>query len=380
MKKISEKEREKVENESVAVMLEEIADMLEMKGENIFHVGAYRKAAEFVRGLDISIIGLAKEGPEKLKELTGLGIELKEKIMELSSTGGIRFYEQLKDELPFGLFEILAIEGVTPLKLKRLFASFRIKDLEQIKRCCYRGDVAAFEGFDEDLEKTILDAIDKIEQYRTFWALEPADRKADEIIEYLKRSTEVQRIEKTGELRRACEMVGSICLIASAEDPEKVWDHFLRYPEKKEEVKVPGQYQRAFVLKGGLLVVLFLVKKENYGASFLISTGSPRHVANFKRTAALKGFYFNENGLFSGENGKKKIASKTEEGLYEKLELAFIPPELREADGELEAAAEGKIPTDLVEEENINGDLHTHTDVTDGRASMVSMIAAAEKK
>jgi len=363
-----------VHNKEIASILGELADMLDIKGEDQFRVRSYRKAARVVSGMSESLSRLAGD-QKKLKKLPGIGESIANKIIEISQTGRLRQLEDLKKEVPPSLLEILKLEQMGPQRTKILYDALKIESIDDLERAAREGKIEKLEGFGEKISAKILKEIEefKKEEKPERFLLAEVDELISSLLDHLER--EVDQMIIAGSYRRRKETVGDIDILATSEDPAKTMEHFVSF-EETGNVLSQGESRSSVVLNSGLQVDLRIVKKQSWGAALLYFTGSKAHSIALRKIARGKNYKVNEYGVFSG---KKRLASKTEKAVYQKLGLHDIEPELREDRGEIEASRENKLPR-LITLEDIRGDLHTHTNETDGRYSLEDMVEAARKK
>ncbi len=361
-------------NALCAKIFYEIADILEIQDVQWKPI-AYRKAARTIEGLSEDVEEIyARGGAKALMELPGIGEALAKKIEELIKTGTLRYYEELKKEAPFDLEAITAIPGMGPKKAKRLYDGLGIKTLDDLKKAAEKHGIAGIPGFDEKSEGNILKGIALLEKTKGRALLGNALPEAEKLVEALGKSGAVKRIAYAGSLRRMKETIGDIDILVTSSKPAKVADFFTKLPQV-DEVVAKGETKSAVRLKGGMSCDLRVVEDDSFGAALQYFTGNKEHNIELRRIAIAKGWKLNEYGIFKGA---KRIAGKEEEEVYAKLGLGWIPPELRENTGEVEAAQMRKLPK-LVEMKDIKGDFHAHTKWSDGNYSIGEMAIAAEK-
>lgn len=366
-----------MKNLEVSEIFKNIADILEIKGENPFRVRAYQKAAQVIESLTEDLEELAAE--DKLTELPGIGEDLASKIKEILKTGQLKIYEELKKEFPRGLIEILEVPCVGPKTAKVLFEKLKIKDVAGLKTMAQKGRLAGLPGIKEKTVSNILRGIALIEKGRERMPLNVADATASEIIEELRKSKAVKKISSAGSLRRMKETVRDIDILIASPMPEAVMDKLVSLPQVKEVV-LRGETKSSIITKEAVQVDVRVVDENSYGAALMYFTGSKAHNIKLRAMAQKKKWKINEYGLFSavGAKTEKRLAGLTEEEMYKKLGLPFIPPELREDSGEIEAASENKLPR-LIEMSDIKGDLHVHSNESDGVYTIEELAEAAKK-
>ncbi len=364
--------RETPANEEVAKVLDEIADMLEVQGENFFRVRAYRNAARAVHDQPVQVADLT---PEQIDEIPGIGADLAGKIGTLIETGDIPLHRELAQKFPTALLELRNIPGLGPKRLKLLFDLLKIKGSEDLERAAKSGKLRKLRGFGPKIEGKILESLarqDRDAVKRISYA--EAAPIAERLIAHLRKCRAVEELEVAGSFRRRRETVGDLDLLAAAPQPQPVMKQFASFPEVAK-VLGSGETKTSVVLKSGLQVDLRVVPRASFGAALVYFTGSKAHNVHLRRIAQARGLLLNEYGLF--RNGSA-VAGKTEERVYRALGLPSIPPELREDRGEIEAASEKRLPT-LISRNNLRGDLHTHSTYTDGRASIEDMARRARE-
>ncbi len=368
-------------NQQVATIFLRIADMLEVKDENVFKIRAYRTAAQNVMNLPRALHDVYTEGPDNIGDIPGIGKDLKEKIIEMMATGGLKYYDDLMKEFKPGFLDLLDIAGLGPKKLKKLRAELGVESMNDLEKVCKNGKLAALEGMGEKTQDKLLDGISHFREREGRMLLTVADAWADEIIDHLKASKLFKKIEKAGSLRRGRETVGDIDILTAAKDVEKAMDLFVNY-SNVENIIARGKTKSSISIKEGPQVDLRVVDDKCFGAAHVYFTGSQQHNIKLRQIAKKKNWKVSEYGVFSISKAGREtmIAGKTEEDLYKKLGMEWIPPELRENRGEIEAALENRIPEDLIDMKSIKGDLHLHTDETDGKSSLEEIIEKAKSK
>ena len=359
-----------MQNEEIAKVLDEIGDMLEIGGENFFRVRAYHNAARSVRDQPVPVAQLSSE---QLDEIPGIGADLAGKISTLVNTGELPLHRELAKKLAPGLLELRDISGLGPKRLKLLIDRLHIKGRDDLEREVKAGKLRKIRGFGAKIEERILESLARHGQdasKRIPYA--EAALTAERLLAHLRKCPAVEQLEVAGSFRRRRETVGDLDLLVSARHPEPVMKQFTAFPEMTG-VTGSGETKSSLVLKGGLQVDLRVVPRESFGAALVYFTGSKSHSVHLRRIAQARGLLLNEYGLF---RDRSTVAAKTEEQVYKALGLPWIPPELREDRGEIEAADSGHLPV-LLERSELRGDLHTHSTYTDGRASIEQMARKA---
>jgi DNA polymerase (family 10) len=360
-----------VRNADIAAAFEQIADLLELQNANPFRVRAYRNAARIVGELKLDLAAAIGSG-RPLPKLPGIGTDLEAKIREFATTGAIGALERLKKEVPAGVAELLKLPGLGPKRVRALYEELHVHTLPQLLRAARDGRIRSLPGFGAKTEQRIAEAIERqLAQVKRF-KLAIAAQYADALLAYLKQAPGVAEVAAAGSLRRAKETVGDIDLLATAPDGAAVCRYFTQYPDVAEVLQ-SGETRASVVLKSGLQVDLRVVPQQSYGAALMYFTGSKAHNIRLRNLAADQGLKLNEYGLFKD---RRAIAGATEEDVYSALGLPWIPPELREDRGEIEAAKRRALPQ-LVERDDLRGDLHAHTKWSDGTATIEEMAQAA---
>lgn len=360
-----------VHNADVAVVFDEIADLLEIEGANRFRIRAYRNAAHTLRDLPRDVAAMVDAG-EDLTELPGIGEDLAAKIKEIVETGTAAMLEEHRKTVPATLTTLLKIPGVGPKKVKALYHELGIRTLDQLQKAAQEGRVKALQGFGEKTERHILDQLKGRTGEEKRFKLAIATQYAETLIEYLKASPGVKRVMTAGSYRRARETIGDLDLLVTASSDSPVMDRFVAYPEV-EEILAHGATKASIRLACKLQVDVRVVSEQSYGAALQYFTGSKAHNVTLRQLAQQRGLKINEYGVFKGD---QNVAGVTEESVYAAVGLPWIPPELRENRGEFDAAQAERLP-DLVEIADLKGDLHAHSKATDGRNSIQEMAAAA---
>jgi DNA polymerase (family 10) len=357
-----------VQNAEIAGMFDQTAELLEIKGENQFRVRAYRNAARTIEGLPQTITSLLAAGAD-LSELPGIGKDLAGKITDIVRTGHFTLLDALRKKLPGELGEIAALPSLGPKRVKLLYDKLKVRTLDDLRRVAKSGRLHELRGFGPVIEQKLLAVLEKPKVEKRF-KLAVAEAEAEALTRYLSGR---DRVVVAGSYRRRRDTVGDLDVLVTAADGASVSKRLVSY-ENVAEVLAHGPTRTTVVLRSGLQVDVRAVPDQSYGAALLYFTGSKAHNIALRGLANDHKWKLNEYGLFAG---KRRIAGATEEEVYKKLGLAFIPPELREDRGEIALAKAGQLPA-LVSLADIRGDLHVHSDWTDGRASIAEMAAAAQ--
>ncbi len=358
-------------NREIAEIFDKIADILELLNENPFRIRAYRNAGANIRELTGDIEDLAERG--ELTGIPGVGPDLAGKIKEFISTGKIEDYEKLRKRVSEELTGLLDIQGLGPKTIIKLNKELSIKNLEDLERALEMGEVLKLRGMGEKKVEDIKRGIELFKKSRERIPLGIALPLAEDIVRRISKIPGTKGTAIAGSVRRMKETIGDIDILTEARDGERVVKAFTNLPFVKE-VLAAGDTKGSVVLENGIQVDLRVVEPESYGAALLYFIGSKAHNIKLRTIALEKGLKINEYGIFRGD---KKIAGETEKGIYETLGLQWIPPEIREDRGEIEAAQYGKLP-DLVKLEDIKGDLQMHSIWSDGKATIEEMALKAK--
>ncbi|MBI2608610.1 MAG: DNA polymerase/3'-5' exonuclease PolX [Deltaproteobacteria bacterium] len=361
-----------MDKNEIANILEEIAILLELKGENPFKVRAFQNASRTIETLSENIEVLVKE--KRLTSFKGIGEGIAGVITDLVTKGKSKEYEALKKGLPEGLFEMLKIPGLGPKKVKKLYDVLHIKSVGELEYACKENRLLKLEGFGEKTQSKILEGIGHFKKFQGQFLFPHAYFEALQVVDILKKNKNVKRIEIAGSLRRKKELVKDIDILISSPRCGDVMDAFVKMKMVKNVV-AQGETKSSIHLTSGIQVDVRCVKDEEFPYALQHFSGSKEHNTALRSLAKKKGFKMNEYGLFKGN---KNTPCTSEEDIYKKLGLSFIPPELRENMGEIEAALKGTLP-ELVSFKDIKGVFHVHTDMSDGNASLEEMIKACEE-
>jgi len=362
-----------MQNPDIARAFEEVADLLEIKDENPFRVRAYRNAARTVRDFPEPIADWVRAARD-LTEIPGIGEDLAGKIATLVATGELPLRKQLLAKLPSGLLDLLRIPGLGPKRVKLLYSKLRIKSAADLSKALAAGKVTKLKGFGPKMEEKIRAGLGQAQVTERRMLLNEAETQSEAIVAYLKAGGAVRDIEVAGSYRRRRETIGDLDVLVTSSDSPKVMDRFVKYGEVAEVVS-HGETRSTVKLRGGLQVDLRAVEPAAYGAALQYFTGSKAHNVELRTIAQDMGYKLNEYGLFKGT---RRVAGKTEQEIYAKLGMDWMPPELREARGEIALARAHRLPQ-LVERADLRGDLQMHTSATDGKGTIDEMAAAARQ-
>jgi DNA polymerase (family 10) len=359
-----------MQNDEIAKVLDEIADVLEIGGENFFRVRAYRNAARAIHDTPSQLTDLPRD---ELKKLPGIGTDLAGKLATLLDTGELPLHKELLRRFPAGLLELRNVGGLGPKRIKLLADRLNIRNREDLGRAVEAGLLRTIRGFGPKMEERMRNALaHEAPLTSRRFPYHEAALIASSLTAHMRQCEEVERIEVAGSYRRRRETVGDLDLLVIATSPERVMRQFLAFPDVARTLG-SGETRAGVVLRNGLQVDLRVVPEKSYGAALIYFSGSKAHCVHLRRMAHLRGLLLNEYGLFRDDDA---LAGETEEEIYRALGLRWIPPELREERGEIEAAAAGRLPALLTRSE-LRGDLHTHSTYTDGRASIEQMAQRA---
>jgi DNA polymerase (family 10) len=359
-----------VQNAEIAAMFDQAAELLEIGGENQFRVRAYRRAAREIEDLPKAVASLLKSGRD-LSELPGIGKDLAGKIADIVKTGHFSLLDTLKKKLPGELGDMAALPGLGPKRIKLLYDGLKVRTLNDLRQAIKTGRLRELRGFGPVIEKKLLGALEKPQRARRF-KLSVAEAEAEALVGFLRDSG---RVVVAGSYRRRHDTVGDLDLLVTAKNGAAVGKRLVEY-ENVAQVVAHGSTRTTVILRSGLQIDVRAVPEESYGAALLYFTGSKAHNIALRGLANQRGWKLNEYGLFSG---KRRIAGTTEEDVYAKLGLAFIVPELREDRGEIAASKAGTLPR-LVKLSDVRGDLHVHSDWTDGTVPIAGMAEAAQAR
>jgi DNA polymerase (family 10) len=363
-----------IRNEEIAHAFDEIADLLEIEEANPFRVRAYRNAARSLRVLGRELSDLVAAG-EDLTQLPGIGRDLAAKVREMIDTGKVRALDKLHDEVPASVEDLLHIPGLGPKRVKTLYHSLGIESASQLEQAVRAGRVRTLPGFGAGIEKNILAAVAARRDTEKRYLRASVVSCAKALRAYLKQAGGVVQVELAGSYRRGRATVGDLDILVTTRGKTQAIERFVAYDEVNEVVS-RGTTRATVILHNGLQVDLRVVDRQSYGAALYYFTGSKAHNIQVRRLAQQRGLKINEYGVFKGE---RRIAGKTEASVFKSVGLPYIPPELREGRGEIEAAYKKRLPK-LVERDDLRGDLHCHTTATDGHAGIREMALAARQQ
>ncbi len=363
-----------MKNQEIARIFNDIADILEIKGANPFRIRAYRRAARNIDSLAKDIAGTSED---ELRNIPGIGSDLAAKIKEYINTGSLKFFEELKKEVPPGLAGLLSVPGLGPKTARLLFEKLGIKNVDDLERIAKEGKLKGLPGIQAKTEENILKGIAMIKKHTGRFPIGRVLPLAEEIIKRLGEESPVKELSFAGSLRRWKDTIKDIDILATSKDPGKVMDVFVHLPQSKE-VLMKGPTKSSIITGEGIQVDLRVVSEDSFGAAISYFTGSKAHNIRLREMAVKKGLKINEYGIFDVRT-ERKLGGENEIDVYRMLGLPFIQPEMREDTGEVEAALRGSLP-ELVELKDIKGDLHVHSKYSDGSHDLQELVDAAGKR
>jgi len=363
-----------VHNSEIATIFDHVADLLEIEDANRFRVRAYRNAADTIRDLGRSLEDMLEEGAD-LSDLPDIGEDLADKIAKIVRTGQLPLLEEISDDVPEAIVKATRIPGIGPKRARALFKALDLSSVDDLRDAAEEGDIAEIEGFGEKtqtrIRKELKEGVIEDERLR----LDVAEDFAAPLMEWIRNIEGVSKAEIAGSYRRRKETVGDLDILVQGEDGSAIIDCFTEYDEV-EDIASKGKTRSTVTLRSGLQVDLRVIPEPSWGAALYYFTGSKSHNIAGRRRAQDRELKLNEYGLFDGET---RIAGATEKEVYDGIDLPWIHPVLRESRGEIEAAENGELP-ELVESEDIKGDLHAHTTASDGKNSLKEMAQVAQDK
>ncbi len=363
-----------IHNRDIAEIFNQTADLLEIKGANPFRIRAYRNAARTIKSLSQSAAEWISQDKD-LSEYPDIGKDLAGKIAHIVKIGTFDVLEDLKKEIPEELSQLMNISGLGAKRVKQIYHDLDVASLDELKAAIESGQIRELEGFGKKTEENIRQAIERMsgeKAGRTKLAL--VEEIANDLVNYLNDAKDVKKIDVAGSYRRRKETVQDLDILATCKRGSNIMDHFTDY-EDVQKVVSKGKTRSTVLLRSDFQVDLRVVPQVSYGAAMVYFTGSKEHNIAIRKIGVKKKLKINEYGIFKG---KKRVAGKTESQVYQKISLKYIEPELREHRGEIEAAQKDQLP-DLIEQDDIKGDLHVHSKYTDGHNTIEEMAKAARK-
>ncbi len=359
-------------NSEIAQIFNQIADILDIMGENKFKIRAYRNTARQISTSTSSLADLIKD-QARLKQIPGIGEELAQKITEIVHTGKLRYLIQLQKQVSKGLLMLLGLEGLGPKRVRLLNKKLKIESINDLKKAIAAQKLDNLPGFGKKLINKIKKSAEAKPSEKRY-LLDEVEQYIQSLIKYLKASPAISRIEVAGSYRRRQETIGDIDILVETLYPQTVSDYFTGFEDIKKVI-AKGDTKTSILLRTGLQVDARFIKPKSFGAAFLYFTGSKNHNIQLRTMALEQGLKINEYGLFKGN---KNLAHKEEKDIYSYLGLCYIPPELRENQGEIEAAKKNELPN-LINVSDLKGDLQMHTKESDGEATIDQMAIKAKE-
>jgi DNA polymerase (family X) len=365
-----------MENHMIAAVLEEIANLMRILQEDPkwqFKAVAYDRAKRSIESYPERLMEIARDPERKLTEIPGVGADIARKIEELITTGQCQYHQEQLKKLPRSLLEILQLQGVGPQKIRLFYETLNVRTIDELAAAAKAGKLRELPSMSQKTEQNILNAIENYQRASGRYRLDVAYETAEELREYILTLKSVERVTPAGSLRRGRETVGDLDLLVTGGDPAQIAEHFLKLP-RIAQVLARGADKVSVTLANHMQVDVRMLAAESFGAALMYFTGSKEHNVALRGRAKRRGWTLSEYGLFEGD---KVLASRTEEEIYAKLGLPWIPPEIRENWGEIEVAESGRLPH-LVQLTDVKGDLQMHTTASDGRKTAEEMAAAAK--
>jgi len=362
-----------MKNLEIAQVFREIAKILEIKGENVFRIRAYERAAQNIEGLSRDIEDFARQ--DSLMEIPGVGRDLSEKIKEFIKTGKVKMHEDLKKSIPEGLLDLLNIPSVGPKTAKLLYEKLKIKNVSDLENAIKKDKLKGIFGIKEKTVENILKGIEVLKRGRERMTLAQATFAAEEFVKRLEKLPEVKKISTAGSLRRQKETVRDIDILVVSDKPRKIMDVFTKISSVKD-VLAEGETKSSVRTKEDVQVDCRVVEQKSFGAALLYFTGSKNFNIKLRQLAIKKGLKINEYGVFRKD---RFVCGKTEEEIFKLLGMSYIEPEMREDTGEIALAQKFKLPK-LIEPKDLKGDLHVHSKYSDGGNSIEELVDACRKK
>lgn len=365
-----------MKNLEIAKILHEIADFLEMK-EVRFKPQAYKRAAIAIENLQEDIGKIYREeGLKGLDKIPGVGESISKKIAEIIKTGKLKYHQKLKASMPVKVGELMGIRDIGPKTIKLLYKKLKVKNLKELKKAAKQQKIRKIKGLGKTVEENILEGIKFKKESGKRMLLGHVMPAAEEIREKLQKIKGAKKVEITGSYRRKKDTIGDLDILVISDKPAKVISSFCSFPEVKSTI-AKGTMKSSVKLENGLRVDLYVLKEKELGSALNYFIGSKEHSIELRKIALKKGYTLSEHGLFRVKT-KKWAAGRTEKEIYKKLKMQFIPPELRENRGEIEAALKHQLPK-LVESKDIKGDFHTHTKWSDGSLTIEQTASEAQR-
>lgn len=367
-----------MDNELIASHFDEMAELLEIRGESTFRVLAYRNGAKSIRDLTESVASILADPNRKLTDLPGIGDAISEKCKVLLETGKIPQLEELRKEVPAGLLQIMRVPGLGAKKAKALYESLNITNIDELRAACEQKKVRELKGFAAKTEESILKSLDQLASTSARMLLDEASYLVESLRKHLQVIPSIKQLEFAGSYRRGKETVGDLDIVIVSEHPDAAMDQLNSFP-RLQEVLARGDTKMSIRVHGGFQVDMRVVPAKSFGAAMQYFTGSKEHNVEIRGRAKKLGLRINEYGVYREEDLDHPIAGETEESVYAAVQLPWIAPELRESRGEFEMAEQGRLPQ-LITLADLRGDLHMHTTATDGENTLEEMVVAAQAR
>jgi len=367
-----------MDNEWIASHFDEMAELLEIRGESTFRVRAYRNGAKAIRDLPESIAAILADPQRNLTDIPGIGDAISQKCKTLVETGKIPQLEELRQEVPPELLQIMRVPGLGPKKAKTLYETLGIKSIEELRLACLQNRVRQIKGFAAKTEQAILSSLKLLESASNRILLSDADSLVEALRSHLLKLKSIQQLEFAGSYRRGKETIGDLDILLVSAHPDEAMDCLQRFP-RLQEVIARGDTKMSIRVSNSFQVDMRVVPAESFGAALQYFTGSKEHNVEIRGRAKKMGLRINEYGVYREEDLDHSIAGNTEESVYAAVQLPWIPPEMRESRGEIEMAEQGRLPN-LITYADLRGDLHMHTTASDGENTLEEMVAAAQTR
>jgi len=370
-----------MDNKAIATLFYEAADLMEVRGDDSFRIRSYRRAAEALESLQGQVADIYQD-EKALLAIPGIGKSMAANIREIFRDGKLQAREELLQKYRPSMLELLKIQGLGPKTIALIWDAFQVCDIDGVAKLAQEGKLRELPRLSEKSEQKILKSIESYRQITGRFLIDKADEVAAKMVSLLKGMPGVEKVTPAGSLRRGKETVGDVDLLVTGKccsneaQRNKVIEEILKFPGILD-VLAKGENKVSFKLRGGMQVDVRLLLPESFGAALQYFTGSKSHNVSLRQRALRLGYTLNEYGLVRIEDNKR-VAGKTEEEIYKKLGVAFIPPELRENNGEVEAAEKDELP-DLITQADLQGDVHMHTVETDGKCTIEEMAEAARE-
>lgn len=362
-----------VSNAAIADIFDKLANLLDIEDANAFRVRAYRNAARTVREYPRNMVDMLRSGQD-LTKLSGIGEDLADKIATIIEQGRLPLLDDVQARVPAELSDLMNIEGLGPKRVKTLYRALAIDSVDDLKRAAASGEIRKIKGFGAKTERLIKEHVERFAGKPARFKLLVAEDIAGPLLDYLRHTKDIKQLTIAGSYRRRKETVGDLDILATAKRGTELIERFAAY-DGVAEVISRGTTRSSVRLKAGLQIDLRVVPQVSYGAALHYFTGSKAHNIAIRRLGVQRGYKINEYGVFDGD---RRIAGRTESEVYASVDLPFIPPELREDRGEIEAARQRALP-ELIELGDLRGDLHCHTNASDGHNSLEEMAAAGKE-